>query len=223
MRAQGGTVFLDEIGELPVEAQAKLLRVLQEREVRPLGGEKLVKIDARVVAATNRDLAEMARDGHFREDLLYRLRVLTVRMPPLRERSEDIPLIAEHVLERISEERGEPAPPLSRAALAKLAARPWRGNVRELENVLWRVALAGEAAIDEPVAGTSEEEEGALRVKIDLSGEPLPLDEARVALDRAYIRLVVERNQGNIAAAARALGVARPALSRILKRIGLRE
>jgi transcriptional regulator with GAF, ATPase, and Fis domain len=224
VRANGGTLFLDELGELPLEAQAKLLRVLQEREVRPLGGERVLATDARVVAATNRDLDQMVRDGSFREDLLYRLRVVTVVVPPLRERAEDIPLLAAHILERIADERGEPLAPLSRAALAKLCSRTWRGNVRELENVLWRVALTGESALDAaPPGATEEASSDGLRMKLELPGETVALDEARATFDRAYVGLVLRRSQGNVARAARALGITRPALSRMLGRLGLRE
>jgi transcriptional regulator with GAF, ATPase, and Fis domain len=220
VRAKGGTVFLDEVGELPLEGQAKLLRVLQEKEVRPLGSQQPVKTDARVVAATNKDLTALVKEGRFREDLLYRLRVVAVRIPPLRERLEDIPTIAEAILARIAGERGEPVIPLSRGALARLSRREWRGNVRELENVLWRVALGGEAAIDE-AATTRSETEDALGLTVTLKEEAVPLDEARLAFDRVYLNLVLARNGGNVARAARALGVTRPALSRILKRLGI--
>jgi transcriptional regulator with GAF, ATPase, and Fis domain len=220
VRARGGTVFLDEIGELPLEQQAKLLRVLQEKEVRPLGSDRAVKIDARVVAATNRDLAGMVREGKFREDLLYRLRVVAVRVPPLRERPEDVPLLVEHFLDRIAQERGEPMVPLSAAALAKLARHEWRGNVRELENLLWRVALGGEAAIDAPGKETTEAD-SPLGLTVTLPGEPVALEEARTSFDRTYLNLVLARSGGNVARAARSLGVTRPALSRILKRLGI--
>jgi transcriptional regulator with GAF, ATPase, and Fis domain len=220
VRARGGTVFLDEVGELPLEQQAKLLRVLQEKEVRALGSDSPVKIDARVVAATNRDLAALVREGKFREDLLYRLRVVAVRVPPLRERPEDIPLLCEHFLDRIAEERGEPVVPLSAGALALLARREWRGNVRELENVLWRVALGGEGAID--AAGQGSSEAGSpLNLTVTLPGEPAPLEDARTTFDRTYLNLVLARSGGNVARAARSLGVTRPALSRILKRLGI--
>ena len=220
VRARGGTVFLDEIGELPLEQQAKLLRVLQEKEVRPLGSDRAVKIDARVVAATNRDLAGMVREGRFREDLLYRLRVVAVRVPPLRERPEDVPLLVEHFLERIAQERGEPVVPLSAAALARLARHEWRGNVRELENLLWRVALGGEAAIDAPGKETTDAD-SPLGLTVTLQGEAVPLEEARTSFDRTYLNLVLARSGGNVARAARSLGVTRPALSRILKRLGI--
>jgi transcriptional regulator with GAF, ATPase, and Fis domain len=226
VRAQGGTVFLDEVGELPLEGQSKLLRVLQEREVRPLGSEKVVRVDVRVVAATNKDLLALVRAGKFREDLLYRLRVVAVPVPPLRERLEDIPLLCEHVLERIALERGEPVSPLSRAALAKLAQRPWPGNVRELENVLWRVALAGEGVLDGPssdlaMVAMGSRPEDPLGLEIQLPGPTVGLEDARTLFDRSYLSLVLARNGGNVARAARDLAVTRPALSRLLKRLGI--
>ncbi|MBI3725513.1 sigma-54-dependent Fis family transcriptional regulator [bacterium] len=220
VRAQGGTIFLDEIGELPPESQAKLLRVLQEREVRPLGAERPIKVDARVIAATNRDLPALAREGKFREDLLYRLRVVAIRVPALRERLEDIPIISEHILERIALERGEPVAPLSREALRKLVSRPWRGNVRELENLLWRVALRGEHVLDESVAAVRASG-GRLGVDMKVPEDLPPLEEARQEFDRAYLSVVLGRMDGNVSRAARALGMTRPALSRLLKRLGI--
>ncbi|MBI3722624.1 sigma 54-interacting transcriptional regulator, partial [bacterium] len=220
-RAQGGTVFLDEIGELPLDGQAKLLRVLQEREIRPIGGDRTIAVDARVVSATNKDLTALVRAGTFREDLLYRLRVVAVLVPPLRERPDDIPLLCEHFLERVALERGEPVAALSEAALAKLVARRWRGNVRELENVLWRVAFAGEQAIDEVVAPEPDPEDLLGLNQIRLSGEPIALEDARAAFDRCYLRLVLAQNRGHVARAARSLGVTRPALWRLMKRLGI--
>jgi DNA-binding NtrC family response regulator len=139
-------------------------------------------------------------------------------MPPLRERTEDIPLLVEHVLERIASERGEPALALSAEALAKLTRRPWRGNVRELENVLWRVALGGEAAIDESDTADATVR-GQVDVKVTVPGEVVSLEEAQDSFTRAYLDVVLARSGGNIAAAARLLGVTRPTLSRLLKRL----
>ncbi|HZV00832.1 MAG TPA: sigma 54-interacting transcriptional regulator, partial [Planctomycetota bacterium] len=221
VRARGGTVLLDEIGELPLELQPKLLRVLQEREVRPLGASAPVPVDARVIAATNKDLAALAKAGRFREDLLYRLKVISLRVPPLRERLEDLPLIAEHFLEAVARERGEPVLALSRAALAKLARRPWPGNVRELENVLWRVTLSGESAIDERLA-VEPSPDAPLSIELALGAGPVPLEAARQAFDRAYLGLILKGAGGNIARAARELGMTRQALSRILRRLDSR-
>ena len=130
--AEGGTVFLDEIGELPLDLQAKLLRALQEKEVRPVGATHRVPINVRILAATNRDLAAMVEQGRFRKDLYYRLSVVNLRIPPLRERKQDIPLLAAHFLERMSRETGN-AHTLSDDALRTLVEYEWPGNVRELE------------------------------------------------------------------------------------------
>jgi len=139
--AQGGTLFLDEIGDLPLAMQAKLLRVIQERRVRPLGGVQEEAVDVRLVSATHRDLATLVQDGGFRQDLFYRLNVIGLRTPPLRERREDLPELASRLLQRICTESGQPVPELTREALARLQACELPGNVRELENLLQR-ALA---------------------------------------------------------------------------------
>jgi transcriptional regulator with GAF, ATPase, and Fis domain len=221
LRARQGTVFLDEVGELSLEAQAKLLRVLQEGEVRPVGGDRVERTDARVVAATNRDLPAMVREGRFREDLLYRLRVVTIRIPPLRERLEDLPLLVEHVLERIARERGEPVAPPSPRALAALAARAWPGNVRELENTLWQVALLGEGVLDEPSRPLEARSLGPLSLSVELAGAPPSLEDARLAFDRSFLEAVLAWSKGHRTEAARALGVTREGLSKLLKRVGL--
>jgi DNA-binding NtrC family response regulator len=137
--ASGGTLFLDELGELPLDIQPKLLRFLENGEVFPLGGQKPVRVDVRVLAATHRDLATLVRDGKFREDLYYRLQVVPVHVPPLRERREDIPVLARHFVRQLAR-NGEP-PVLSPDAISALVAHDWPGNVRELRNVIER-ALA---------------------------------------------------------------------------------
>jgi formate hydrogenlyase transcriptional activator len=139
--AQSGTVFLDEIGEIPLELQPKLLRVLQEREFERLGGTRTIRSDARLIAATNRDLSAMVEEQKFREDLFYRLNVVSLRVPPLRERPGDVAALAEYFARRYAEVNGLPYRPLSRVALLRLAAHGWRGNVRELENTIHRAVL----------------------------------------------------------------------------------
>jgi transcriptional regulator with PAS, ATPase and Fis domain len=139
--ADGGTLFLDEVGDMPLALQAKLLRALQEQEIEPLGSNKVIKVDARVIAATSRDLKAMVADGRFREDLYYRLNVLPVRVPPLRERLSDLEALAESLLESIAERTGMPQRELAPSALAVLAAHPWPGNIRELRNVLEQAAM----------------------------------------------------------------------------------
>ncbi len=139
--ADGGTLLLDEVSEMALHLQAKLLRALQEREIDRVGGKKAIKVDIRVVATSNRDLAAEVAKGHFREDLLFRLNVLNLKLPPLRERRADIPLLAEHFIKKYSDANGVPVRPISNQAMAILLAHPWRGNVRELENTLHRAVL----------------------------------------------------------------------------------
>jgi len=145
--ADGGTLFLDEIGELPVELQPKLLRVLQEGEFEPVGSSRTVKVDVRVVAATNRNLAERVKSGAFREDLYYRLNVFPIRIPPLRERSGDVAILAKVFLERFCRRTGKSLAPLSEAALTRLGAYDWPGNVRELENVMERGVIISKGGV----------------------------------------------------------------------------
>ncbi len=139
--ADGGTLFLDEIGDMPLALQAKLLRALQEREVEPLGSNAVSRIDVRVIAASSVDLATLVADGRFRSDLYYRLNVLPIRLPPLRERPEDLEALCEHLLEQIALEHEMLPKEIDRDALDALAAMPWPGNVRELRNVLERAAI----------------------------------------------------------------------------------
>jgi transcriptional regulator with PAS, ATPase and Fis domain len=139
--ADGGTLFLDEIGDMPASLQAKLLRALQEGEIEPLGSNQIVHFDVRVVAATSRDLLQMVRDGRFREDLFYRLHVLPVRVPPLRERSSDIPALVEVLCEDLALRNDMVPPELGKGALELLVAQAWRGNIRELRNVLEQAAM----------------------------------------------------------------------------------
>ena len=143
--ADGGTLFLDEIGDMPHDMQAKLLRALQEGEVRPVGSNRTQKVDVRVVAASHKDLTALVREGRFRQDLYYRLNVVAIELPPLRQRGADLPLLIRAFLERLARQQGRPVPELSERALAALVAHRWPGNVRELENELSRaLALGGE-------------------------------------------------------------------------------
>lgn len=144
VEATGGTLFLDEVGELPMDVQVKLLRLLQEKEVRPLGGQRVVKVDVRVVAATWRDLRARVGEGAFREDLLYRLAVFELSLPPLRERGDDVLLLAEHIVAGFARQPGIGRRLLARTAGAALRAHDWRGNVRELQAVLARAAVLGD-------------------------------------------------------------------------------
>jgi len=149
-QANGGTLFLDEIGEISLATQVKLLRVLQEREFERVGGNQTVRVDVRVIAATNRDLKEMVASGRFREDLYYRLNVINLTLPSLRQRTSDIPALALHFLKRFAEENGKTVNTISDATLALLANHPWPGNVRELENVVERAVVLAEGNALEP-------------------------------------------------------------------------
>ena len=211
--ARGGTLFLDELGELPLPTQAKLLRVLQEREVRPLGSEKSVPLDVRILAATHRDLEEAMAAGKFREDLYYRLAVVSVRLPPLRERPEDLPVLCEKILEQLARDAGKKPKALGQDALRRLATHPFPGTVRELLNVLTRAfVLAPDSKI---------------------RAEDLDLGERRPAAPRAASRRDFEQDERerilsalrqarwNVSVVARSLGIPRNTLYRKLKRYGL--
>jgi DNA-binding NtrC family response regulator len=205
--ASGGTIFLDEIGDTPLAIQAKLLRVLQEREIERLGGRSKVPVDVRVVSATHQDLPAEIRAGRFREDLFYRLRVVEIRMPALRERREDIPRLAGHFLARIAARDGRRAPSLSRDAVKALLDYPFPGNVRELENLLeGAAALVSGDTIEaaDLQFGIAREDEGDLRVtSVDLRN-----------VENAHIRRVLAQVKGNKSRAAKLLGVSRRTLYR---------
>jgi DNA-binding NtrC family response regulator len=211
--ADGGTILLDEVGELAAEAQAKLLRVLQEGEVRPVGEERARKVDVRVLASTHRDLAEEVRAGRFREDLFYRLDVVHLRIPPLRERPEDVPVLVRHFLARFAERFGVPAVHAADAVVQRLVGQPWPGNVRELEHVVERlVALSPPEGLDlSLLPGASAGEERAL----------LPLRERVQAYERGLVVEALREARGNRSEAARRLGVSRVTLHDKLRRYGL--
>jgi transcriptional regulator with GAF, ATPase, and Fis domain len=145
--ADGGTIFLDEVGELPPDTQVKLLRVLQEQEFEPIGGSKTIKVDVRVIAATNRDLSLMVREGKFRSDLFYRLNVFPVTMPPLRERQEDVPLLIMFFLEKFARKLGRPITHVAEETMSRLCAYSWPGNIRELQNVIERAVVLSKGPV----------------------------------------------------------------------------
>ena len=219
--ADGGTLFLDEIGDMPPGLQAKLLRALQEGEIEHLGSNQLVPFDARVVAATSRDLPALVASGQFREDLYYRLNVLPVRVPPLRERRGDIPALIE-VLGEDMAHRGSPPPELSASAVALLAAQQWRGNIRELRNVLEQAALRADS--DRLDAGQMEallRQSGLAQIQPALPPEPAPPDasallrplaEQVAELEQRAIAAAMQTTGGNKLAAARLLGISRATL-----------
>jgi DNA-binding NtrC family response regulator len=216
--ADGGTLFLDEIGELPLELQPKLLRALQDGEVKPVGGTAAIRVDARVIAATNRTLAERVAAGAFREDLFYRLNVITIEVPALRARPSDIAMLARHFAEAaaLRAERGRPE--LTDAAIAHLAAQPWPGNVRELENTIERaVILASGDVLDvADVAGPRAPASGAAFATF--TGDQVPtLDE----LERAHILKVLELCDHQKTKAAQLLGINRTTLWKKLRTYGI--
>ncbi|MHB1225073.1 MAG: sigma-54-dependent transcriptional regulator [Gemmatimonadaceae bacterium] len=216
--AAGGTFFLDEIGETTPATQVKLLRVLQQREVIPVGGTEAVAIDTRLVAATNRDLEAEIRRGAFRSDLYYRLNVIAIHLPPLRERREDIALLAESFLTRAVEQRGHPPRALTADALAALQAYDWPGNVRELENALERaVILARGDTID---LASLPETLTARRAEPLVSAKELPNPTLEV-IERAYIAWVLQSSGGQKTRAAEVLGIDPSTLHRKLGRYGL--
>ena len=223
--AHGGTLFLDEIGDMPASLQAKLLRALQEGEIEPLGSNKLVPFDARVIAATSRDLGKLMREGSFREDLFYRLNVLPIRVPPLRERREDIPALVEVLGEDMALRGGAQPPELSFDALALLSAQTWRGNIRELRNVLEQATMRSDSHRILPLhleavlreAGITQLTPANVSPAPELATAPAllpvrPLAEQVAALERAAIAAAMLAARGNKVAAARMLGISRAKL-----------
>ncbi|MEO1496645.1 MAG: sigma-54-dependent Fis family transcriptional regulator [Planctomycetota bacterium] len=221
--ADGGTLLLDEIGDMSLAGQAKLLRVLEDKTVVRVGGAEERRVDVRVVAATNRDLSERVHEKSFREDLFYRLCVVTLELPPLRERGEDVVLLAEHFLRSFGQSRGRKPPKLSAAAKKRLVAHNWPGNVRELRNLMERVAYLTDgptigpedlSIVDRGSAGAAGG--GGLDDYFDGS-----LTDATYAFQRAYIDHCVDHSRGNVAAAARKLGLHRSNLYRKMRQLGL--
>jgi len=222
-QADGGTLFLDEIGDMSPEMQKKLLRVLQEGEVRPLGSNQVVKVDVRLLAASHEDLGEMVKLGTFREDLYYRVNVLALRLPALRQRRDDIPLLANALLARAAREANRPAPHLAHEVLAALAAYDWPGNVRELENEMRRVLLLAEdhVRIDHLTPSILEKKGVPPPGTLSL---PLVVGDLRSAVEtfeRTAIDEALRRAAGNKSRAAKELGISRFALQRKLEKYGL--
>ncbi len=226
--ADGGTLFLDEIGDMPPSLQPKLLRALQEGEIEPLGSNKVVRFDARVIAATSRDLGALVREGKFREDLYYRLNVLPIRVPPLRERRADIPALVEVLAEDIAHRNGTSPFDLSSDAMAMLAAQSWRGNIRELRNLLEQAAMRSdsqhieehqleevlrEAGIERLPSAPAAERDGPEVAQLPRSRQVLrPLAEQVAEVERQAIRAALQATGGNKLAAARLLGISRAKL-----------
>jgi DNA-binding NtrC family response regulator len=212
--AHGGTIFLDEIGELPLDAQVKLLRVLGEKEIVKVGGTKTTPVDVRVVAATNKSLEEEISRGNFREDLYFRLAVLSLRLPSLRERKEDIPLLGEHFLRKFSPELGKTFLGITREALDILADYPWPGNVRELENAIYEAMVLAESgwidatALPARIKGSGNGKER----KEGPSGPGTSLKDASRETERELIREALREARGNRARTAGILGISRKTL-----------
>ena len=238
--ADGGTLFLDEVGDLPMEVQIKLLRTLQEREFERVGGHETIKVDVRLVSATNRNLEKMIEDGEFREDLYYRLNVFPINLPPLRDRLDDLPVLTGHFVAKFARQMGvQPASP-STEAIAKLREYNWPGNVRELENIIERAMILakgaplgathldfGRRAQQSPVAGSgpvvvptisAQTSSGAMAPQGD---DGKSLAERLLDSERKEIVAAVEKSRGNIASAARILGINRSTLYYRLRKHGL--
>jgi two-component system response regulator PilR (NtrC family) len=212
--AEGGVIFLDEIGEIPLALQVKLLRVLQERRIRRLGANEERKVDARVIGASNRDLRVLAERGQFRQDLYYRLNILHLELPPLRERQEDLPVLAEHFLNRFCRKMNKPPMNLAEEALEVLYRHPFRGNVRELENLMERcVALNSGGTIgtdlfpDSLLAGPGRAGAARTGQPLEIPADGFDLEGYLVALKGHFMRRALEREDGNKTRAARLLGM----------------
>jgi len=218
-QAEGGTIFLDEVGEMSGSAQARLLRVLQERVLQRVGGTRSIELNVRVISASNRDLAAMVEEKSFRQDLFYRLVVFPIELPPLRDRREDIPLLVEHFLEKHARDAGKHIARVDPRAMEALVNHGWPGNVRELENVVHRsllVAAGMDLAPDDLPSGLTA---GRSPVEAVVEAGPMSLEE----MERAAIVRALEHNQNNLSDVARQLGIGRSTLYRKLEQYGLRD
>ena len=213
--AQGGTLFLDEIGDLSVGLQVKLLRFVQERQIERIGGREPIGINTRVIAATNTELKQAIKEGRFRDDLYYRLGVITIALPPLRERGEDIMLIAKVLLGRAAAEVGKVISGFTEDAQSMIRLYPWPGNVRELENRVKRAVIMSERQMVNPM-------------DLELDGLPLQRDaislrEARKALESKLIQQAIARHRGNLTRVADDLGISRPTLYELIGKLGIKR
>ncbi|MEJ2201010.1 MAG: sigma-54 dependent transcriptional regulator [Desulfuromonadaceae bacterium] len=238
-QADGGTLFLDEIGDMPLELQAKLLRVLQEKEITRTGGSTVIPVDVRIVAATNQDLKERVRAKEFREDLYYRLNVVQILLPPLRERSEDIPLLVDFFLQHLQKEHKTAPKVCTEEALTLLKRHPWPGNVRELENAIHRAILLSPSqmlapedfpALDGDSANGENDEslESLISHKLHASLAPMNVQEldnlyemVLHQMERPLIKIVMEKTRGNQVKAAEVLGINRNTLRKKIQILGI--
>jgi two-component system nitrogen regulation response regulator NtrX len=225
--AHGGTLFLDEIADMPLTTQAKILRVLTDQSYHRVGGQRPVKVDVRVLSATSRNLQDEIAAGRFREDLFYRLNVVPVRLPPLRERREDIPELVSNFLARFAAERRTPAPRISEEAMAALQAHDWPGNVRQLRNIIERTVILApgdrvsciEVDLLPPEVLDNQNAMGGASTAMAIMGSPLR--EARESFEREYLKIQIRRFSGNISRTASFIGMERSALHRKLKALGI--
>jgi two-component system nitrogen regulation response regulator NtrX len=225
--AHGGTLFLDEIADMPLTTQGKILRVLTDQSYHRVGGQRPIKVDVRVLSATSRNLQDEIASGRFREDLFYRLNVVPVRLPALRERREDIPELVNHFLARFAAERRMSAPSISADAMAALQANDWPGNVRQLRNIIERTIILAPgdrvACIDldllPPEILDNQSSIGASSTTMAIMGSPLR--EARESFEREYLKIQIRRFSGNISRTASFIGMERSALHRKLKALGI--
>jgi len=226
-RAHGGTLVLDEVADMPLETQGKIVRALQEQGFERVGGATRVKVDVRVLATTNRDLQAEIAAGRFREDLYYRLAVVPLKVPPLRERREDVPVLARHFMARSGETSGLPPRTLAEDALAAMQAYDWPGNVRELRNLIDWLLIMAPGDVKDPIrADMLPPQVGAAApamLKLDRSSEimTLPLREARELFEKQYLEAQLLRFGGNISRTANFVGMERSALHRKLKFLGV--
>jgi len=218
--AHGGSIFLDEISEMPMSMQVKLLRVLQEREITRVGGEEVIKVDVRIIAATNKDLLQEIGNNRFREDLYYRLNVVELKMPLLRERKEDIPLIAQHFLKTFSEKNHKPLKGFTPKTMESLIKYEWPGNVRELMNAVERcvVLSTDDYIVEENLPFFSGKEHGE-DINLDISS--IPADISLEDVEKATILNTLKSTEGNKSEAARRLGITRKTLHKKLKKYGV--
>jgi DNA-binding NtrC family response regulator len=226
--ANGGTIFLDEVGDISSNLQAKLLRVLQERQVRRVGSNRIIEVDVRVISATNRDLAQAVAGGGFREDLYYRLNVISIPLPPVRERKGDVPLIAYHYVARYAASSGKEIKGIAPEAMRLLEAYRWPGNVRELQNVIERAVVLAERDV---LRAEDLPEHIRIRAETPLSAGPVPTNELPLkqakeewsaSFERDYLIHLLKRHDGNISQAAKSAGVDRKTVHRLIKKYGIK-
>ncbi len=224
--ANGGTIFLDEIGDMAPETQAKVLRVLQERSFDRVGGTKPIEVDVRILAATHRNLEEDVKDGRFRQDLYYRLKVVEIELPTLRERREDIPALAQRFLEHVTERLGLEKRRIDESALGRLARYGWPGNVRELQNAVERAAVMaqGDEITDEDL---NIPDGGAESPAIDADVSGLPFSDAKKrvveSFEKSFLLAALRRNSGNISRTAESIGMVRQSLQQKIRELDLRS